>query len=148
MMTCAWLWLYAGAFLMLLELLAPGFVIFFFGLSAATVGLLRMALGDVFDGTWQLIAFSVFTILYLAVLRRLLKNLFAGTSEASGTDFAHENVGRSGKVVQTIRPGLAGRVLVGDSEWTAVAESEIAEGTDVTVVAQSNLTMKVEPVCV
>ena len=29
------MWLYFGAFLMLMELLAPGFVIFFFGLSAA-----------------------------------------------------------------------------------------------------------------
>jgi len=146
MFSCGWLWLYAGAFLMLLELLAPGFVIFFFGLSAATVGLVRLALGDPFTGTWQLIAFSVFTILYLAVLRRLLKNLFQGASEASGTDFEHETIGRTGTVVTAIRPGLAGRVLIGDAEWTAVAEQEIAVGADVKVVAQSNLTMKVEPI--
>ena len=30
MTSCAWLWLYAGLFLMLAEILAPGFVIFFF----------------------------------------------------------------------------------------------------------------------
>ena len=30
---CAWIWMYIGAFLMLAELLMPGFVIFFFGLS-------------------------------------------------------------------------------------------------------------------
>ena len=63
MTSCAWLWLYVGAFLMLAELLLPGFVIFFFGLSAATVGLLRFALGDTFTLTWQLAAFSAFTIL-------------------------------------------------------------------------------------
>ena len=70
MTSCAWLWLYVGAFLMLAELLLPGFVVFFFGLSAATVGLLRFALGESFTLTWQLAAFSAFTILYLAVLRR------------------------------------------------------------------------------
>ena len=144
--TCAWLWMYAGAFLMLLELLAPGFIVFFFGLSAATVGLLRFALGDTLTGTWQMIAFSVFTIIYLVGLRRLLKGLFMGTREASGTDFEHETIGRTGKVVQAIRTGLAGRVLIGDAEWTAVADTEIAAGTDVKVVAQSNLTMKVEAI--
>ena len=37
MTSCGWLWLYAGVGLMLAELLAPGFVVFFFGLSAASV---------------------------------------------------------------------------------------------------------------
>ena len=37
MLSCAWLWVYAGAALMLLELVAPGFILCFFGLSAATV---------------------------------------------------------------------------------------------------------------
>ena len=35
--------------MMLMELMAPGFVIFFFGLSAATVGLCRFAFGEAFD---------------------------------------------------------------------------------------------------
>ena len=43
------LWLYFGAFLVLAELLAPGFVIFFFGLPAATVGLLWFVFGEAFD---------------------------------------------------------------------------------------------------
>ena len=36
-----WLWMYAGAFLMLAELASPGFVVFFFGLAAATVSMLK-----------------------------------------------------------------------------------------------------------
>ena len=78
MTSCAWLWLYFGAFLMLMELLAPGFVVFFFGLSAATVGLCRFAFGEAFTTTWQLAAFSAFSILYLMVLRRWLKKTFLG----------------------------------------------------------------------
>ena len=63
MTSCGWLWLYLGALLMLMEIASPGFVVLFFGLSAATVGLCRFAFGEAFTLTWQLAAFSVFTIL-------------------------------------------------------------------------------------
>jgi len=144
MTSCAWLWMYAGAFLMLAELLAPGFVIFFFGLSAATVGLLRFALGDSFDLTWQLAAFSGFSIVYLVVLRRWLKRLFAGGKVETAIDFDNEFVGRVGKVTEAIQPPLSGRILLGDAEWTAVADIPIAVGETVKVLVQNNLTMKVE----
>ena len=76
MTSCGWLWLYAGAILMLMEILSPGLVIFFFGLSAATTGLLRFAFGEAFDATWQAVAFSALTILYLVFLRRWVKSVF------------------------------------------------------------------------
>ena len=41
MTTCAWLWIYAGSAMVLLELIVPGFVVCFFGLAAATVGVLK-----------------------------------------------------------------------------------------------------------
>ena len=144
MTSCAWLWLYLGAFLMLMELLAPGFVIFFFGLSAATVGLCRFACGEAFSLTWQLAAFSAFSILYLVFLRRWMKRLFTGASETSTADFNNESVGRLGKVTEAIEPPLAGREMIGDSEWSATADEAIPVGTNVRVIAQSNLTMKVE----
>jgi len=141
---CAWLWLYFGAFLMLLELASPGFVIFFFGLSAATVGLFRFAFGEAFSMTWQLAAFSAFAILYLAVLRRYMKKVFSGAAEGAGADFDNEYAGRAGKVTEAIEPPKSGRVMIGDAEWTAAADAPIAAGTDVKVISQNNLTMKVE----
>ena len=143
---CAWLWLYAGLFLMLMELLAPGFVVFFFGLSAATVGLCRALFGEGFDLTWQLAAFSAFSILYLVLLRRWMKRLFLGARSAAKTDFDNEYVGRVGKVVEAVEPPLTGRVEIGDSMWSAAADAPIAAGTTVKVVSQDNLTMKVEAV--
>lgn len=145
-LSCGWLWMYAGAILMLMELMAPGFVIFFFGLSAATVGLCRFAFGEAFDLTWQLAAFSAFSILYIISLRRWLQKVFSGTVQASGEDFENENVGRLGKVTSAIRPPLTGRVMLGDAEWTAEADSPIEVGADVRVVAQRNLTMKVSSI--
>lgn len=146
MMSCAWIWLYLGAFLMLMELLSPGFVIFFFGLSAATVGLCRAVFGEAFDLTWQLASFSVFAILYLVVLRRWLKKTFFGGTAETKTDFDNEYLGRVGKVTEAIEPPLDGRVLIGDAEWTAVADGSIAVGATVKVISQNNLTMKVEVV--
>ena len=98
-----WLWLYAGAFLMLAELMAPGFVVFFFGLAAATVGLVMFVLPDAFHltPTWQVALFSFFSILYLVTLRRYVKSVFLGDSDDSkATD---EYVGRLAKVTETLR---------------------------------------------
>jgi len=145
MMSCAWLWLYVGLFLMLAELLAPGFVIFFFGLAAITVGGLRFVFGEVFTLAIQLAAFSGFAILYLLFLRRYMKKAFSGVEEVAKTDFNNEAVGRVGKVTEAIEPPKSGRVLIGDAEWTATANAPIATGTDVKIVAQSNLTMRVAP---
>jgi len=145
MTSCAWMWMYIGAFLMLAELLLPGFVIFFFGLSAATVALLRFMFGDSFTLMWQLAAFSFFAILYLALLRRLMKKIFAGNMETSPMEFGKESVGRIGRVVEAIEPPKTGRVEIGDAEWTAAADVPIAAGVDVKVVAQDNLTMRVKP---
>ncbi len=136
--------MYTGAFLMLAELLMPGFVVFFFGLSSATVGLIRFALGEAFTPTWQLVAFSAFSVLYLLFLRRWLKTIFTGDVETSSADFANEAVGRVGQVTAPIAPPLPGRIMLGDAEWEAVADTAIPAGANVKVVARENLTMKVE----
>lgn len=141
MVSCAWLWMYLGMALMLLELAVPGFVIFFFGLAAMTVGLGRFAFGEAFTMNWQLAAFSVLSVVYLVLLRSWLKNVFTG--DKAGSALSDEYVGRSGKVVEEISPARSGRVVIGGTEWTAVAESAIAVGTDVKVVSRDNLTVTV-----
>lgn len=146
MTTCAWLWIYAGSAMVLLELIVPGFVVCFFGLAAATVGVLKFALGDSLTMTGQLAAFSVFTVLYIVLFRRALKRVFVGGKVETATDFDNESVGRIGRVVAAIEPPLPGRVLIGDAEWSAAADVPLAAGADVRVVAQDNLTMKVVPV--
>ena len=146
MLSCAWLWIYVGAALMLLELIVPGFILCFFGLSAATVGALRFAFGEAFTLTWQLAAFSAFSVIYIFVLRRLLKRVFVGTTVETKTDFVNDRVGSVGTLTSAITPPLTGRVMLGDAEWTAAADRPIAAGANVRVVAQQNLTMKVEEV--
>ena len=139
-----WLWMYAGAFLMLAELASPGFVVFFFGLAAATVS----ALKGMFPGMplWlQLAAFSFLSIFYLLVLRKYLKRVFVGEKEESAS-IGKEYIGRVGRVVEVVRPDVPGRILLGDAEWAATSEERLEPGTEVRVVAQDNLTLGVKPI--
>ena len=138
----AWLWLYFGAFLMLAELASPGFVVFFFGLAAATVAVLKWCVPSL-PMAGQFAVFSVFSVLYLVVLRRYMKKVFLGDT-AESKSALNEYVGRVGKVVEVIRPEVPGRILLGDAEWTATAAERLEPGTEVKVTAQSNLTLTVE----
>ena len=139
-----WLWMYAGAFLMLAELASPGFVVFFFGLGAATVAVFK-GLFPTMPLWSQLAAFSFFSIFYLLVLRRYLKRVFVGEKQESAS-IDNEYLGRVGRVVEAVRPDVPGRILIGDAEWSARAAQRLEPGTEVRVVAQENLTFTVEPI--
>ena len=139
-----WLWMYAGAFLMLAELISPGFVVFFFGLAAATVSALKWLFPSL--PLWgQLAAFSILSIIYLLVLRKYLKSIFTGEKDESPS-ISNEYVGRVGRVVEVIRPEVPGRILLGDAEWAATSDTRLELGTEVRVVTQDNLTLGVKPV--
>ena len=144
-LSAGWIWLYVGAGLMLAEILTPGFVMFFFGLSAATVGLLVLLLPDPFNPslTWQFAFFSLFSVIYLVTLRRYVKDVFLGDNGKSRA-LADEFTGRLGEAESSISAAIPGRVTVGDAEWDAVSEAPIAAGTKVRVVARKNLTLTVE----
>ena len=143
--TAAWLWLYFGAFLMLAELISPGFVIFFFGLGAATVAVCKWAIPGL-SLAWQLALFSIFSIVYLVLLRRWVKNVFRGETDAISEKIDSEYVGRIGKVIEATRPDVPGRIVLGDAEWAAISEQPIDVGTTVKVVKQANLTFTVAAV--
>ena len=145
MTTNAWIWIYVGTALLILEVIVPGFVLCFFGLAALSVGALRFVFGEAFDLAWELAAFSAFSVAYIVLLRRWFKRALVGDKQ-NDADLKDDNLGRVGKVTSAIEPPLSGRVMLGDAEWTAAADQPIEKGANVKVVAQQNLTMKVEEV--
>lgn len=146
-LNAGWVWMYIGGGLMLAEILMPGFVVFFFGLSAATLGGLILLLPEAFQLslTWQLALFSLFSIVYLVTLRKYLKSIFLGDTEDT-TSTLDEFSGRYGEASTDIVPGAPGRATVGDAEWDAIAAAPIAAGTKVKVLSRKNLTLTVEAV--
>ena len=98
MFSVAWMWLYAGAFFILMELAVPGFVIFFFGLAAVAVGLCRFIFGEALDLSWQIGLFSFFSLFFIIALRRWLSGMFMGLSKKNEANFNDGDVGRIGRV--------------------------------------------------
>jgi membrane protein implicated in regulation of membrane protease activity len=137
-------WLYAGVALILLEVMTPGLVSLFFGLSALTVALVAWLLPAMGQG-WQWIAFSVFSVLYILLFRKTLKKVFSGDKEVPGR-LSDEFAGKLAVVVEEIAPNRPGRVEFNGSTWTAEAESEMPKGASVRICGKKNLTLKVASV--
>lgn len=137
-------WLYLGVALIILEVMTPGLVSLFFGLSALTVALLAWVVPSLAQG-WQWIAFSVFSILYILLLRKSLKKVFNGDKEVS-ENLNDEFTGKLAVVAEKIAPNKPGRVEFCGSTWTAEAATEVPAGASVRILGKRNLTLRVEAV--
>ena len=111
MITNPWIWIYIGIGLMFLELIVSGFILCFFGLAAATVGVIRFIIGDAFDLTWELAVFSGLSVAYIFLLRRWFKRTFVGDKKGDA-DLGDDNIGRVGKVTAAIEPPLDRKSVV------------------------------------
>ncbi|HNX33985.1 MAG TPA: NfeD family protein [Kiritimatiellia bacterium] len=136
-------WLYVGIALILLEVMTPGLVSLFFGLSALTVALIAWLVGDGFGQVWQWLAFSAFSVLYILLLRKSLKNVFNGDREISDNP-ADEYTGKLAVVTEAVAPNKPGRVEFGGTTWKAEAEQDLAAGASVRITGKKNLTLTVQ----
>ena len=94
---------------------------------------------------WMIVV-SVAVVAGLVFLMKWVHGDFTGFSETGNSDFGVESAGRTGIVTAKISPPHEGRVMIGDSEWTAVSDREIDTGAEVRVVSRDNLTMHVTAV--
>ncbi|MFN8209765.1 MAG: NfeD family protein [Bacteroidales bacterium] len=137
------LWFLIGLVLFVLELIAPGFIIFFFGFGAWVTALVCLI---AHPGTnLQIIIFAITSILSLIALRRMLqKKFFYGHSEA------HESVedeftGKTGIAMNDFGPKVRGKVEFKGTTWNAESESVIKEGESVIIIEKNNFNLIVEP---
>lgn len=137
------LWFLIGIVFFALELAAPGFVIFFFGIGAWCTAL-AVWLTDL-SLSVQLLVFLAGSLVSLLVLRRWLQGIFKGQTGEEEDSVNVVPEGAMGTVVEAIRPPAMGKVKYGGSFWQAVADTEIEKGTVVAIVSQNNLQIKVTP---
>lgn len=141
------LWLIAGVAMMLLELVVPGGIVVFLGLSAVLVSLLLYT--GIIDGWAQ--AFTVWFIGSLALffgLRGLVSKLLPAHVERSKTDEDLDAYNEIAVVSQRIPTEGEGRINFRGSTWSArahQAQKAIEVGTQVRVVLRDNLDWLVEP---
>jgi len=140
------IWFVIGLILLLLELMLPGLVLFFFGLGAWVVTL-ACFLFDIYLET-QLIIFIFASPLLLLLLRRRLKSLFFGRGSRFDNlaELEDEYVGKRVKVLEAVSPTEAGKVEFRGTVWEAEADEVLPEGTMAVITSKNNITLKVKSV--
>lgn len=137
-----WIWLGAGAVLLILEMLAPGVFLLWLGLAAGLVGLLSVFVR--LDASLQLTLFAVLSLLLGVFARMVLRYGVSvtdrGTLNKAGNRF-------TGQVVEVAEPIVNGRgkVKIGDTLWNA-AGPDAAAGGRVRVTGAKGAVLVVEGV--
>lgn len=139
-----WHWLVLGLVLAVAELATPGgFYLLFFGVGATVVG--GLAAFELAGPVWtQLLLFTVFSVVSLALFRSRLLKALQQEPQDPGIDTL---VGEIGSAVDAISPGDVGRVELRGTMWSArnSAGLAVSAGARCRVVSVDGLTLHVEP---
>ena len=139
----ATIWILAGIVLIVAELLVPGVVIVFFGVSAIVVGLL-LGCGIALPVSAQLIIFGVLGLVLLFALRARFTALFHGASTAEANGVEIFSPGETAEAISAFQDGR-GKVLLRGAQWQAELEDaqEAAAGQRLYVVGHRGLILRV-----
>jgi inner membrane protein len=137
------IWFLIGLVLFLLELVIPGFVIFFFGVGAWITALVCLI---AHPGTnLQIIIFAATSVLSLLALRRMIQNKFFSGNQEDGRGVEDEFTGKEGLALVDFGPGRKGKVEFKGTTWSAESDKEIKEGQSVTILKKDSFNLIVEP---
>ncbi len=137
------LWFFIGLVLFLLELVIPGFFIFFFGLGAWVTALVCL-IGE--PGTnLQIVIFAVTSVLTLIALRRIIQKKFFYSKGNQSEEVEDEFTGKEALALTEIGPDKRGKAEFKGTTWKAESKSEIKEGQTVIIVEKENFTLTVKP---
>ena len=137
-----WVWLGAGAVLLMLEILAPGAFLLWLGIAAVLVSLVLFFVH--LDASLQLALFAVLSVALGVFARMVLRYGVSvtdrGTLNKAGNRF-------TGQVVEVAEPIVNGRgkVKIGDTFWNA-AGPDAATGAKVRVKGAKGVVLDVEGV--
>jgi membrane protein implicated in regulation of membrane protease activity len=136
-------WFILGLGLFLLELVIPGFFIFFFGLGAWVTALVCL-IGN--PGTnLQIVIFAVSSTLLLLALRRIIQKKFLNSKSTQSDDVEDEFTGKEALATVDFGGMKHGKVEFKGTTWTAESESEIKEGQRVIIIEKDSFKLIVEP---
>ncbi len=130
-----WLiWLAIGVGFIIAELMAPGFIVIFFGIGALIAG------ATAFFGSslqMQIVIFGVSSLAMILLLRRYMAPIFLGDANTGDADEENDHsIGALAEVSEAITPPQRGRIKYQGTFWAAEADEEIPEGTTVRITAR------------
>jgi membrane protein implicated in regulation of membrane protease activity len=137
------LWFLIGLVLFLIELVVPGFIIFFFGFGAWVTALICLVFHP---GTnLQIIIFAITSVLSLLILRKMIMSKFFYSKSNSYESVEDEFTGKEGTALIDFGNGKKGKVEFKGTTWNAESDSEIKEGQTVIILEKQNFSLFVEP---
>ncbi len=143
-----WLvWAIVGVVCIGLEMLLPGFVIFFFGLGALATALCSL-IPLVTDLVWlQVLLFVIFSVVSLIVLRRRFAKIFAGTVfDSRHPDPEETGAGETAEVIESASSHTDGRIRFRGTTWPARTRSgTIPAGSRALVIERDGMTYVIAP---
>lgn len=139
-------WLAIGVILMAVEIVAPGFIIFWFGLGAALTALLSFT-GIVESDMIQWLIFFTSSILFLALWFGVLKKKFQSGTDDDQRDPTLFNL--RGRCIARIEPGKPGEVELyetyhGLTRWKAESQGIIEINDEIQVLEASGIKLIVK----
>jgi membrane protein implicated in regulation of membrane protease activity len=137
------IWFIIGLVLLLLELVMPGFVIFFFGVGAWITALLCLFTDPGINV--QVVVFAVSSVLTLIIFRRMIKNKFIYNKDDRSGAVEDEFTGKEGIAIADFGSDNKGKVEFKGTSWDAESESEIKAGQTVVIIEKENIKLIVEP---
>ena len=136
-----WNWLILAAILFVLEILAPGVFLIWFGIAAAIVGVIAMTM-DI-SWQWQAVLFAGIALVMVLMARSFYARGGPKSDSPLLNRRAKQHIGRSYQLAEAIVNGR-GKAHVGDSLWT-VEGPDLEKGTNVLVTGSKGAILIVEP---
>jgi membrane protein implicated in regulation of membrane protease activity len=142
------IWLAAGILIMGLEILVPGFVLFWFGIGGVVTSLLVfLTIIPEDNAIAQWVSFFLTSFLFLAVWHFYAGKFFQKNLTDETGDPTLQNL--RGRVVRTVMPGVPGEVELysgfhGIKKWQAEAEEILEEGDEIRVLEARGIKLFVQ----
>ncbi len=137
------IWFIIGLVLFLLELVLPGFVIFFFGVGAWITALLCLIANPGIN--LQVVVFAITSVLSLLALRKMIQKKFFYSNNDLSEKVEDEFTGMEAVAVTDMAPAKQGKVDFKGTTWQAESDSVIRSGQVVIVIKKENFKLFVEP---
>lgn len=140
-------WAVIGIACIGMEMLTPGFVMFFFGMGALATALVSLIPG-VNSVLWlQILFFVGFSLIALIFLRKHFARIFAGSVFDSSKVASEEaGAGEIVEVTEIVGPQREGRIRFRGTTWRAKTTGvDIAAGSHARIVSLQGMVYKIEP---
>jgi membrane protein implicated in regulation of membrane protease activity len=136
-------WFIIGLGLFLLELVIPGFFIFFFGLGAWVTALVCLIGNPGIN--LQIVIFAIISVLSLIGLRRIIQRKFFYSKNDKSGEVEDEFTGKEALAVSDFGGQQTGKVEFKGTTWKSDSSSDIKTGQRVMILQKDNFKLIVEP---